>query len=554
MSMVADSPFSCETKIARLSDGLGKVNHSEGSFWEKDIPSFVAPGFCTLLALKVERKNLHYGLQFCCSLAHPTIGNQPMSLPAFSYWLDLPPGVILTLGVAIICVGVYAIYQQLEVRLVLLLTALALGCLAGRVETVVQKFLETFANERFVVPICTAMGFAYVLRYTQCDQHLVHLLVRPLTKVRFLLIPGTVVVGFLVNMPIISQTSTAVTIGPVIIPILRAAHFSPATIGAAILLGSSIGGELLNPGAPELRTVTEESQNAARREAARGRLMDPEKYNSELCQQRILPLNFLGLLVATSIFWFFSWREEKSVAVERSTEEIEAERNFRINPLMALVPLVPLVLLYLTSPLFQIQKVPDWWLEENISTAPKGRFESRLIGCAMLVGTALAGLVVWRQSLGVAKAFFEGAGYGFTHIISLIVVANCFGKGIEEIGLAQAVGEMIKEMPGLLLPTAAVVSVGFAALSGSGMAATQSLFGFFVQPSLDLGIDPTHTGAVVSLGAAAGRTMSPVAAVTLMTATMTGVSPLVLARRVVLPLLAGVLGFLILAMALAPGV
>ena len=43
-----------------------------------------------------------------------------------------------------------------------------------------------------------------------CDQHLVHLLVEPLRRVRIFLIPGAVLVGFLVNIPVISQTSTAV--------------------------------------------------------------------------------------------------------------------------------------------------------------------------------------------------------------------------------------------------------------------------------------------------------------------------------------------------------
>ena len=49
-----------------------------------------------------------------------------------------------------------------------------------------------------------------------------------------------------------------------VIPILRAARISPVIVGAALLLGSSVGGELFNPGAPELRTTVDESQKAAR--------------------------------------------------------------------------------------------------------------------------------------------------------------------------------------------------------------------------------------------------------------------------------------------------
>jgi DcuC family C4-dicarboxylate transporter len=54
-----------------------------------------------------------------------------------------------------------------------------------------------------------------------------------------------------------------------------------------------------------------------------------------------------------------------------------------------------------------------------------------------------------------------------------------------------------------------------------------------------LGLDAVDVGALVSLGSAAGRTMSPVAAVTLMCATLTATNPFTLAKRVALPLLTG---------------
>src|ERR1700687_5123322 len=132
----------------------------------------------------------------------------------------------LAIGLVIIAVTVYAILRRVDVRLALMVAALALGAggndiaesTAG-IAAVLRTFLATLSNEQFVVPICTAMGFAHVLRLTGCDQHLVQLLVNPLRRVRVFLIPGAVVVGFLVNIPVISQTSTAVAIGPVLIPL-----------------------------------------------------------------------------------------------------------------------------------------------------------------------------------------------------------------------------------------------------------------------------------------------------------------------------------------------
>jgi DcuC family C4-dicarboxylate transporter len=82
--------------------------------------------------------------------------------------------------------------------------------------------------------------------------------------------------------------------------------------------------------------------------------------------------------------------------------------------------------------------------------------------------------------------------------------------------------------------------LAFAWISGSGMAATQSLFGFYTAPAAELGFNPVRVGAIVSIAAAAGRTMSPVAAVTLMCASLTQTNPLALSRRLALPLLIGV--------------
>ena len=159
----------------------------------------------------------------------------------------------ISLSLIVILLTVMAVLKGVDVRLALLLAAVTLGLLGGNPAAIVRTFLATMAREQFVVPLCTAMGFAHALRRTGCDQHLVHLLVKPLEHVRFLVLPGAVLVGFFVDVPIISQTSTAVAIGPVLIPLLLAClRITPVTTGAALLLGTSMGGELLNPGAPEL--------------------------------------------------------------------------------------------------------------------------------------------------------------------------------------------------------------------------------------------------------------------------------------------------------------
>ncbi len=220
----------------------------------------------------------------------------------------------IALGLIVIAAAVVAIARKAEVRLTLLLSALALAWIAGLDRLahgatfsafvaapvqVVRTFLITFSNEKFVVPICSAMGFAFVLRQTQCDQHLVRLLTKPFERIRALLVPGAVLVGFFVNVPLISQTSTAVAVGTVLVPLLRAARISPITIGASLMLGASLGGELLNQAAPELRSVAKALKAS-----------HPESTSAD-CVAQIARLVWPHLLVSTLVFWFICWRTDR---------------------------------------------------------------------------------------------------------------------------------------------------------------------------------------------------------------------------------------------------
>ncbi len=443
------------------------------------------------------------------------------------------------LGGAIVVIGlaIYSVARGVDVRLALFVAAIILGTLAQNLQPIIRTFLETFSNEKFVVPICSAMGFAYVLKFTGCDQHLVRLLMLPLRYVRVLMIPGVVVVGFIVNIPVVSQTSTAVCLGTVVVPLMRAARFSPLAIGSSLLLGTSVGGELLNPGAPELLTVKDLTHTPT----------------PVLTQQFLSPIVFSMLAFAVLIFWVQTIFTEKRILEPDPLPTDTAVPLGRINIFKAMVPLVPLALLFCSSPPFEFFEVPQDWLAVATPGRPMAERAagSRLIGLAMLVGVAVAALAAPRKAGGCMRAFFEGAGYGFANIISLIVIANCFGKGIEGVGLARVLGEWIRAKPELLTPLAGFVPMGFALVCGSGMASTQSLYGFFFRAMFgEATVPPTpleaaqttqanEVGAMVGLGSAAGRTLSPVSAVMLMCARLTETQPIALMKRVALPLLLG---------------
>jgi DcuC family C4-dicarboxylate transporter len=248
----------------------------------------------------------------------------------------------------------------------------------------------------------------------------------------------------------------------------------------------------------------------------------------------LVPLVFPMLAVSGLVFWALVPAPKSGEGMRKDDVALDS-----INPLKAAVPLVPILLLFLAGPPIRAFDVPKHWIVDLSKPGADSLFSSRLIGLAMVVGVAVAAAVSPKHAKGSVKEFFDGAGYGFTHIISLIVTANCFGKAIEHVGLAKVLGDLITDNERLLVPLAGAVPWAFAAVSGSGMASTQSLYGFFHDPAVKVGQDPSAVGAVVSLASAAGRTMSPVAAVTLMCCTLTGAKPFELVRRVAPPLMIG---------------
>jgi C4-dicarboxylate transporter, DcuC family len=407
------------------------------------------------------------------------------------------------------------IVRRVDVRLVLLAAAVPLFAASGGLKAMLTKLVEEMANPGTVVPICTALGFAYVLRITECDQHLIQTLLRPLQHVRWLLIPGGISAGYLVNTTIVSQTGTAAVLGPILIPLLRAGGVPPATAGAILLLGSSMGGELFNPGAVEMRKLAELTS-----------LSGPEVVARSSVQ------NLLACGTALLSFWALSQFRGKhkplpgALEAGSETEPGGGSVDFSINPTKAVVPVLPLVLLFSDSSLGAFSPL----------RALEG--PSKILA-AMLIGIILAGLTSPRVAGQLATAFFEGTGYAYTHVISLIVAASTFAEGINRSGLIAVIVQGLVGWPTAALVVSTIVPWALAVVSGTGIAPAVSIMEFFVPVAASIHLDPVRLGTVAALGSHFGRTMSPAAAVVAMSSKLAFVPPSTLIRQVVFPLAIG---------------
>jgi DcuC family C4-dicarboxylate transporter len=157
----------------------------------------------------------------------------------------------------------------------------------------------------------------------------------------------------------------------------------------------------------------------------------------------------------------------------------------------------------------------------------------------MLIGIAAAALTSPRASAQLATAFFEGAGYAYTHVISLIIVASTFAEGIRLSGLIALLTRALVGWPNLALAVSTLAPWALAVISGTGIAPAVSVMEFFVPVAETMHLDPVRLGTVTALGSHFGRTMSPAAAVVAMCAKLAYCPPSGLIREVALPLAIG---------------
>lgn len=417
---------------------------------------------------------------------------------------------LLMSALVVTIAAIESIRRGYDVRLVLFLAGLVLVSAAGAWWEVFNAFQDMLAKGGIIGPICTAMGYAWVLRATGCDAHMVRLLVKPLRRFRWALIPGGCAVGFLANMAMTSQTACAAAVGPILLPLMMAAGYRPLVAGATLVVGCSIGGNLFNPGEPDIVTIHEASSWLV------GSIID----------RTVLP-NLVSFGVATAVLTVMG------MLGPRHTGDAVGEDDQPVDVLRALLAPLPVVLLLLLQP--GLNLVPPLF-----AIYPRGVHVSTV----MLVCTALVMVVAWRRPLRehtaqLTEAFFAGMGFGFTKVISLIIAAGCFIQGLKSVGAIEQVAALLTNDTALADVLSPLMTFGLAVTSGSGTAPSVS----FSQAMVPVvaATDAVHAvdlGVLGAIGASIGRTMSPVAAIVLFTAALIDKRPTELVGLVKWPMFA----------------
>lgn len=196
-------------------------------------------------------------------------------------------------------------------------------------------------------------------------------------------------------------------------------------------------------------------------------------------------------------------------------------KNFKINYLYALVPILPLALLVLAS--------------KQVGLLPTKTFS---VPVCMLIGTGVGMLVGLVEKFSPGKCstqFCKGCGEAFGSIALLMGGAAVFAAGMNSIGLTGELVDLMKASQSAAQIAAAVGPFVMAIVCGSGNAAALAFNEAITPHAHEFGMTIVQLGAVAQMCAGIGRSMSPIAGGVIVLAGIAGVSPMEACKRTALP-------------------
>ena len=398
----------------------------------------------------------------------------------------------LIIGALIVVGVIYLLLKRHESRMVLIAAGILMCIIAGKPMAALDAFAKSMTNAGLITSVCSCMGFAWCMKYTGCDKHLVVAIGKVLKKMGFLLIPGATLATFVVNIAIPSAAGCSAAVGVIFIPILMAAGVHPAMAAAAVKSGTY--GSMLNPGLVH---------NGVIAKLAGTQITDVIGNH--------MMATVAGVIVAAVVLTVIAivLKENKGYVPEGSVVD---DGSFSVNAIYAIMPLVPVIILLLGS----TKVVPV--LKMGVPQA-------------MIIGAILALAATRKSPVELTKSFFNGMGDAYANIIGIIISVGVFVAGLKALGLIKALIAWMLNSTGIVKIAATFGPFLLALISGSGDAATVAFNEAVTPHAAEFGIATMNMGSIAALGGTLGRTISPIAGATIICAGIAGVDPMEVCKR-----------------------
>ncbi len=414
----------------------------------------------------------------------------------------------LIIGALVVLGVIWLLLKRHESRMVLIAAGILMCIIAGKPMASLDAFAKSMTNAGLITSVCSCMGFAWCMKYTGCDKHLVVAIGKVLKKMGFLLIPGATLATFVVNIAIPSAAGCSAAVGVIFIPIMMAAGIHPAMAAAAVKSGTY--GSMLNPGLVH---------NGVIAKLAGVQITD-------VIGNHMLA-TVVGVIIAAAVLTVIAVVLKENKGHVPAEGAVIDDEGFAINPLYALMPLMPVIILLLGS----------------TNTVPVLKMG---VPHAMVIGAILSLAVTRKNPVELTKSFFNGMGDAYANIIGIIISVGVFVAGLNALGLIKALIAWMLNSTGIVKIAATFGPFLLALISGSGDAATVAFNEAVTPHAVEFGISTMNMGSIAALGGTLGRTISPIAGATIICAGIAGVDPMEVCKRNALGIVAALVAGMVL--------
>lgn len=248
----------------------------------------------------------------------------------------------------------------------------------------------------------------------------------------------------------------------------------------------------------------------------------------------MLPMS-LSMMVT---YYFVNRYYDKKNGEYQNDKNKEVEKELSAPIYYAVIPVLPIILLIVFSKIFDLTNPP---ITLDTTTA---MFISLFIALIM----ELIRKRNFKAVFDSLKIFWNGMGDIFKSVVTLIIAADIFSKGLISLGFIEGLIDLSQGLGfgyiGIGITMTVMIFVA-SMLMGSGNASFFSFGPLIPKIASKLGIDSLNMILPMQMAASMGRTVSPVAGVIIATAGIAKISTFAIVKRNLIPLFVALILMLI---------
>ncbi len=389
-------------------------------------------------------------------------------------------------------------------------------------------FLDIFelCNEKFssqlsgtVLLIMSVMGYVTYMNHMKASKLLAYYASKPLKKLKspYIILTLAILISAVLKLFVPSHSGLTALLMATLYPVLISAGINKVTAASTVVIGGMYD---MGPSCP-LTSYCMTLEEVASRISI-----------SAFFIQYQIPATLCVIAVSVILFLIVTKWANKKHSQSEETAEVDSSELEGVPKFYAILPCLPLIFVLIFSDL--VMKTI------SLSVVAANVMSFIIAFIIDLIFSKKGNVATFNDT----QKFWEGMGTSFTTVGSLAVGGAVFTAGLEAIGGTSLLLNSIagSSLGGILTVVAAsLIGMFMSVFTGSSVAAIYAVAPLLPQAALASGVDILMMLVPVLSAGGLGRAIAPVSGTVIIACSVSGVSPVDIIKRNIIPVIGGLL-------------